>query len=209
MPAGVVQMFELDWRPSAIVEAGGAIWAEDHAATNRFYVVDPATGATITTIDARRPCDLVVGFGRVWLVDLERGSLVSVDPVTRAVLQEVKGLNGPCGPQAVDGAIWLAVDEGLARVEPSTGEVSTITLGGAAFPGAGTPLWAQLYGAGQIVRVDTRATTAAPPVTVPGGTTEDVTVAGAFGSLWVGNGSANRLYRLNPDSGAVEAEIQV
>lgn len=204
---GVIAVFNLRFRPSAIVNDGALLWAEDHASTNRIYAVDPATGETKASIDVTRPCDLAVAFDRIWVADLDAGRLLWIDPTTQDIGGEVPGLHGPCGVQAVDGALWMVVEEGLARVDPVTGSVTTAKLaGGGAFPGAGTPFWAASYTSGDLLRVDTTSMDVERTVAHPAGNTEGPPVAAGFGALWVG-GSPDHVYRLDAKSGAVEAEI--
>ena len=205
LPPGVAAMFDVSFYPSGIHAAGDVIWAEDHAQTNRVYAVDPKTGATTATVSVRRPCDVVSGFDRIWIADLDAGTLLGIDPKTQQTITEVSGLHGPCGPQIVGDSVWLAVDEGLARVDPKSGKVATLTLAGAAFPGSGSPLWAALYSTGELLRVDTAALTVSRSVPHPGGSDEGPPVAAGFGSLWVGG--PRTLYRLDVDTGRVEAEI--
>jgi outer membrane protein assembly factor BamB len=201
----VLDAFELSFRPSAIVAGDDAIWAEDHAATNRVYAIDPATGETLADVGISRPCDLVSAFGRIWVADLFGNRLVSIDPATREPVGEVTGLRRPCGLQRVDDALWMAVDDGLARVDPVTSDVSIINLPEAAFPGAGTPLWAALYDTGTLVRVDTQVRDVAATMPHPQGTMEGPAVASGFDSLWVGG--SLRLYRLDATTGDVIASI--
>lgn len=204
---GVIGMFDLDFRPSAIVATDDEIWAEDHAQTNRVYAIDPDTGRTRATIDVVRPCDLVAAFGRVWIADLDVGRLIWVDPAKHEIGGEVSGLQRPCGVQAVDGAIWLAVDDGLARVDPETGNTSITKLSSGAFPGSGGPLWAALYETGDLVRIDPASGEVLRTVAHPAGRTEGPPVAAGFDSVWVGDWASDRLYRLDATSGAVQAEI--
>jgi outer membrane protein assembly factor BamB len=205
LPPGVTEVFELAFRPSGISATGEVIWAEDHAQSQAVYAIDPETGETLTTIEVRRPCDVVAAFDRIWVADLEAGSLLSIDPETMDAKVEASGLHGPCGVQAVDGAIWLAVDEGLARVDPKSGKVAIEELGGAAFPGTGLPLWAALFGSGDLVRVDTASGTVTRTVHHPAGPIEGPPVAAGHGALWVGG--TDRLYRLDPKTGKVEGKL--
>lgn len=206
LPGGVTDVFELDFRPSGIVATADAIWAEDHAQTNRVYSLDPMTGKTTAEVTVRRPCDVVAAFDRVWIADLDAGQLLGVDPSTSHIENRVRGLKWPCGVQAVDGAIWLAVDDGLARVDPQSGQKTIVKLADGAFPGSGTPLWAVLYHSGKLVRVDTESNTVrltVPPP--PNRPTEAAVPANGFGSLWVAG--ATSVYRLDPQTGKVQAEI--
>jgi outer membrane protein assembly factor BamB len=93
-------------------------------------------------------------------------------------------------------------------VDPKTGTVvSTKLLGGGAFPGAGTPLWAAKYESGDLLRVDTKSGAIKRTVSPPGDAVEGPPIAVGFDALWFGNVSSRRVYQLDPVTGAVEAEI--
>ena len=207
---GVLGVFDLDYRPSAITATDDLIWAEDHASTNKVYALDPETGETRVTIDdIGRPCDIVAAFDRVWVADLEAGEVAWLDQASPDSRGHIVGFEGPCGVQAVDGAIWLAVDSGFARVDPETEGVTVTQLGDAAFPGAGKPLWAALYSTGDLVPIDTATAAAGETTPYPDGPSEGPPLATGFGALWVGSGTRDRLYRLNAKTGKLEAEIEV
>jgi streptogramin lyase len=199
-------MFDVSYRPSGILAAGSELWAEDHAATNAVYAIDPETGQANVKIGIPRPCDLAASDDRIWVADLDEGRLISIDATTHEFRDEVTGLEGPCGPQAADGAILLAVDEGLARVDPTTTEVVVLDLDGAAFPGSGVPMWAARFDSGDLIRIDPATGAAQPPVRHPAGRTEGPAIASGFDSLWVG-GSADTVYRLDPETGEVQTSI--
>jgi DNA-binding beta-propeller fold protein YncE len=200
-------MLDIAPRPSGIAIADGLIWAEDHAATNRVYAIDPETGALVATIAVGRPCDIAWLDRRIWVADLDAGNLLWIDPKTRSVAGKVAGLHHPCGVQAISGAIWLAVDDGIARVDPVTGAARITSLtDGAAFPGSGQPLWAASFGSGDLVRIDPSSGKATLAVAHPGGGAEGPALAVGFDAVWVG-AAQDRVFRLDPESGAVEAEI--
>lgn len=204
---GVLEVFDIGFRPSAILAAGDVIWAEDHARTNKVYAVDPETGKTVATIELRRPCDLALGFDRVWAADIDRGLLTWIDPKTMKLGGKISGLAGPCGPQVIGDSIWAAVNNGVARIDPATSKVTVTELGGAAFPGTGEPIWAVKFGSGELIRIDGATGKAAITIPPPGGTNEGTPTVTAFGSVWVGNSSAGRMYRLDPMTGEIDAEI--
>jgi streptogramin lyase len=205
----VTAVFDLDYRPSGIAATDDLIWLEDHASTNKVYALDPETGETRATVDVTRPCDVVAAFDRIWVADLDAGELLWIDPATMAVGGQITGLDGPCGVQAVDGAIWLAVNSGLARVDPDSEEVVITELGDAAFPGSGKPLWAALYSSGDLVPIDAATGQAGEITPYPDGPSEGPPLATGFGALWVGSFTQDRLYRLDPRTGEVDAEIEV
>ena len=206
LPPGVIAVLDVDHRPSGIIVAGEVLWTEDHAQTRQVSAVDPETGATLADFLVSRPCDVAATDGRIWVADLELGKLVWIDATTREVGGEVSPLAGPCGLQVVDGAVWFVVDNGLGRMDPETEEVTITDLGGGAFPGSGTPLWAAMFDGGDLLRIDTATGEVTLTIEHPGGPTEAPVVAAGFGALWVA-GSGNTVYRLDPVSGELIAEV--
>jgi virginiamycin B lyase len=145
---------------------------------------------------------------RIWVADLEAGQMVWIDRKTRTIGGAIGDLRGPCGVQAIDGALWVAVDDGIARIDPATGKATVTTLdGGAAFPGAGLPLWAATYRSGDLLRIDPHSGDVTLTVPHPGGGAEGPALALGFDSLWVG-GALDSVYRLDPTTGKVWAKIQ-
>lgn len=206
LPPGVIQMFDVSYEPSGIVAGDDLLWAEDHARTNRVYAVDPETGEALTAINISRPCDVVATDDRVWVADLDAGRLVWIDPDTREIGGELSGLSGPCGLLLVDDTVWFAVDEGLGRIDPGSGEAIVTDLGGGVFPGSGAPFWAAKYSTGDLIRIDSATGKAELTVPHPGGQIEGPPVASGFDSVWAG-GAPDRTYRLDSTTGEVEAEI--
>ena len=206
LPAGVTALLDLDHYPSGILVDGDVIWTEDHAQTGRVYAVDPTTGESLAVIPVSRPCDVVATPGRIWVAELAGGKISWIDTTTREVGGAVSGVAGPCGLQFTDGALWFTVDGGLARLDLESEEVTVNETRGA-FPGSGLPLWAADFGDGTLIRIDTATGEIELTVPHPGGPIEGPPVAAGFDSLWVGG--ADALFRLDPVTGEVVAEIPV
>ena len=209
LPPGVVDVIDTTFRASGILAAEGLLWAEDHAQTSTVYAVDPQTGETVGSIPLLRPCDVAAADGSIWAADLEAGKLLEIDPETFKITNEVSGLSGPCGVVSVAGSLWMVVDSGIARVDPKNRTASVTDLGGGFFPGVGTPLWAAAFGSGELARIDVDTGDAVVRIPPPGGPSEVIGLAVGFGSLWASHETAGRVFRLDPESGAVEAEIDV
>ena len=207
MPAGVMAVLETPFRASGLIEGAGLIWAEDHAETQTVYAIDPATGEVAGSQALGRPCDLVAVDGMVWAADNASGTLVEIDPETFEVGRTVDGLAGPCGPQTTDGALWVAVDGGIARVDLDDLSTTVTELGDAAFPGIGEPMWAMEFGSGALHRMNLRTGASTLDIDAPGGPQEMVPPVVGFDSLWVANAGAGKVFRLDPATGEVQAEV--
>ena len=208
LPPGATEMVDTDFRASGILAAGDYIWAEDHASTQKVYAFDPETGKVAGTVDLGRPCDLVAVGDEVWAVDLDAGKIVAIDPATFEIVGEVGGMVNPCGPQLVDGAIWLAADPGIGRIDPEARTLTVTDLGGGTFPGAGTPLWAAMFGTGTLHRIDTKSGKSVLEIEPPGGPSELLWLTVAFDSLWASNETGG-IFRMDPKTGAIENEIDM
>jgi hypothetical protein len=209
LPPGVTEMIDTDFRGSGILAAGDYIWAEDHASTQKVYAIAPETGEVAGTVDLGRPCDLVAVGDAVWAVDQDAGAIVEIDPATFAIVGEVGGMVNPCGPQLVDGSIWLAADPGIGKIDPVARTVTVTDFGGGIFPGPGAPLWAAKFGTGTLYRVDTDSGKPVVEVEPPGGPAELIWLTVAFDSLWASNETVGGIFRLDPTTGKIEVEIEV
>jgi streptogramin lyase len=206
LPPGITEV-RLSFRPSGLLVAGDLIWAEDHAASQSIYAVDPATGKPAATFQFTRPCDLVQAAGFIWVADVEDGTLTWIDPDAKTIGGAIPDLDGACAPQFVGGAIWVAVRSGIARIDPESREVAITELRAASFPGIGEPLWAVDFDFGDLNRIDPKTGKVLATVAYPGGVTMYNPTLSAFGSLWVGNSTTRSVYRLDPKSGAIQTSI--
>jgi outer membrane protein assembly factor BamB len=204
---GVTRMLDVDFRASGIVADDRYLWAEDHASTSAVYAIDPTTGDTVESFDLYRPCDVVVADGVIWAADLDAGEVVAIDATTLERIGEVDGLPGPCGLQFTGGYLWMVADPGLARVDPEARTAEVFDFGGGTFPGAGTPLWVTAFGSGELSRIDLDSGERLVTIPAPGGPAELIALQAAFGAVWAGNEASGMVYRLEPDSGAIQAEI--
>lgn len=122
------------------------------------------------------------------------------------------------------GSVWVSneVDGTVSRIDPATNEiVATIAIGESGPGGAGASwlaatdeaVWVVNENALAIARIDPSTNEVVGTIDLPSGTPTAFAVSGiayGHGSLWVTDASSNaRLVRLNPETGAVEAEIAV
>lgn len=206
-PPGVTSTIATTFRASGLIESGGLIWAEDHAETQTVYAIDPASGEVVGSVAMGRPCDLATVDGMVWAADLDGGAVLEIDPATFTITRTADGLSGPCGPQVAGGAVWVAVDQGYARVDLADLSTTITELGDAAFPGNGEPLWAMEYRTGALHRVNLKSGAPVVDIEAPGGPQEMVPPAIGFESLWVADAAAGTVFRLDPTTGEIQAEV--
>jgi DNA-binding SARP family transcriptional activator/DNA-binding beta-propeller fold protein YncE len=203
----VVASIPVGSKPVAIAAGEGSVWVGD-ARDGTITRVDPETRKVVKTIGIGAPIvDLATGLGGVWAATGGFGEVVRIDPEVGAVAQRIP--LGEAGDPVVpsvpsvgvgDGRVWAGVPEGLARIEPRSGEVvdiveldSTQALQIAAGGGA---VWVTTT-ANRAKRIE--ASSARPTAEFyAGGWVYPVTLGG--GAAWVGG--LRGLVKLNPDTGA-------
>ena len=102
--------------------------------------IDPATREVVKTIGIGAPVvDLAAGVGGIWAATGSFGEVVQIDPADGAVALRASlgASDDPIVPQATsigvgDGRVWVGAFKGLARIDPTSGDViETVDLGGA------------------------------------------------------------------------------
>jgi DNA-binding SARP family transcriptional activator len=134
----VVASIPVGSKPVSIAAGEGGIWVGD-ARDGTITRIDPETRKVVKTIGIGAPVvDLATGLGAVWAATGGFGEVVRIDPEVGAVVQRTP-LGNPADPvvpsvQSVgvgDGRVWAGVPDGLARIEPSSGDlVDTVDLDG-------------------------------------------------------------------------------
>jgi streptogramin lyase len=113
-------------------------------------LLDPETGevlAEVMTYEQPAPrldlhpvvSDVVVGFGAVWTVDDEFGSVTRIDPVTARQTETIEVGEHPRVAVAAAGGLWVLapVNGILTRIDPTNGEISRIELARGSLSGDG------------------------------------------------------------------------
>ena len=202
----VVASIPVGSKPVAVAAGAGGIWVGD-ARDGTITRVDPETRKVVKTIGIGAPVvDLATGLGGVWGATGGFGEVVRIDPGVGAVAQRIP-LGDPEDPVVPsvpsvgvgDGRVWAGVPEGLARIDPRSGEVvdtvdldSTQALQMAVGGGA---VWVTTI-ANRAKRVE--ASSARPTAEFyAGGWVYPVTLGG--GAAWVGG--LRGIAELNPDTG--------
>ena len=203
----VVASIPVGTKPVAIAAGSGSVWVGD-ARDGTIARVDPETQKVVKTIGIGAPVvDLATGLGGVWAATGGFGELVRIDPEVGAVAQRIP-LGDPADPVVPsvpsvgvgDGRVWAGVPDGLARIDPRSGEVAdTVDLDSAQalqIAAGGGAVWVTTI-ASRAKRVEARSgrTTAE---FYAGGWVYPVTLDGS--AAWVGG--SRGLAKLDADTGA-------
>lgn len=158
--------------------------------------------------------DLAYGDGSVWVtVGASPATLVRVDPATRRTIGKPidvapeRALGSAFGSEAV----WeTGFDDGsLARVDPATGRVDRIKVGGAAVGVvvSGGSVWVALRDRRMVIRVDPRTLRVLHTTTVGD---DPAYLAAAGGLIWVVNQTDGTVTRIDDRTGkTVGLPIQI
>jgi hypothetical protein len=149
--------------------------------------------------------DLTYGDRSLWVtVGASPATLVRVDPATlRTIGRPIVVAPGRAfGSAFGSGAVWeTGFDDGsLARVNPATGHIDRIKLGGAAVGvvDSGGSVWVALRDKGTVIRVDPRTLRVLHTTTVGN---DPAYLAAAGGLIWVANQTDGTVTRINDRTG--------
>jgi hypothetical protein len=149
--------------------------------------------------------DLTYGDGSLWVtVGRSPAALMRVDPVTRRTIGKPIALmpGRSFGSAFGSGAVWeTGFDDGsLARVDPTSGRVDRVKLGGAAvgLVVSGGSVWVVLRDKGVVVRVDPRRLRVLHTTRVG---KDPAYLAAAGGFVWVVNQSDGTVTRIDERTG--------
>jgi Adenylate cyclase, family 3 (some proteins contain HAMP domain) len=95
-------------------------------AANGIQLIDATSGQRVGSVPLPgSPGGIASGGGSVWVSDPQAGTVVRLDPSTRAAVDTIPVGRDPAGIAFGDGAVWVAVsgDGELARIDPSTDTV--------------------------------------------------------------------------------------
>jgi len=124
----IVASIDVPAGPRELIVFEGDVWVacDEGGVVAR---IDGETNTVVATIDAGwRPVNLAGGEGAVWVRNFDT-RLLRIDPSTNTVAASMAatietGLQWPATGVAVgDGSVWVAVPNGIGRVDPATLEV--------------------------------------------------------------------------------------
>ena len=206
--------------PSDVLVSEGAVWV---AAAQGVSRIDPATGTKTSTVAAGPRPRLAAGFGSIWAanndpsgvsvtrIDARTGQVEATIPIT-VTAPAVKPTQLTVGA----GAVWVIASNTTAnqllRIDPTTNQATPISTVGE-FMGSGIAVAdgrVSLSGrddqlVAQLVRVNTTTNRIADPLPTNG----DGALATSEGSLWQAGVATQTIYRLDPKSGRILAEIPI
>ena len=200
--------------PSDAVVAAGAVWVAN-AAQDTVSRIDPATNrVTGSTRVGRNPVRLAAGFGSVWVAN-ETSQTVSRLDARTGQLQATIPVTGHVSPNqlTVDAdVVWVKSGVRLWRLDPATNTMTQRTgdweiVGGGLAVVDGV-LWLSgttSTGAGQIVRVDPSTSRVVDRFPTGG----DGALAVGGGDVWVAGITTQTIYRYDPTSRQLLAEIPI
>jgi hypothetical protein len=199
-PAAIVGEFGVGGAGWAMTKAGNALWIQVDPPVDAIVRIDVETGTTSPAVpggwQAKSGTEGLWTFGPDWLV--------SVDPVTS---QEVLRVHMGGVFALADGAVWLFNDDGLHRIDASTGTVanpvgpsrSSVCDSSKDLIVAFDSAWLSCKEESAVARVDLAngAVTSIPTAAGP------ERFAIADGAVWVTNVYANYVSRIDPETNEV------
>jgi streptogramin lyase len=200
--AGVIHGFGLQ-----VAFGGGSAWVPGLTGTKELLRVNPATGATISTIELPSdPAFVLYARGTVWTLSPDDGALVTIDAARGKIVEtsSVRRSVAWAYLTMANGVLWLGADApAVLRYDPATKKLTKLAI--RATPGLGDrPL---ATGAGSlwwrtapsvVSRIDPasgKVDGKYPADELPGGGQHAV----GFGSLWVANFEADTVWRVRID----------
>ena len=201
--------------PIDVVAAEGAVWVAN-ATQGTVSRIDPATNTvTQTTPVGRNPVRLAAGLGSIWVAD-QTGKTVSRLEVRTGLHHRTIPVTGRISPEDLAvgvGMVWVRSGNRLLSLDPAT-HTMTDRTGDWEVGGGGTAvvdglLWLSgttPTGAGQIVRVDPSTSRVIDRFTAH---RRDDALGVGGGSVWVAGSTTQTIYRYDPTSKQLLAEIPV
>jgi YVTN family beta-propeller protein len=208
-PASEVEQprpIDVGQRPSGVAFGDDVVWVAN-SGDGTVMVVDPATRMVTETIAVGGdPDDVAVGVGAAWASDSGAGTITRIplpssgEPVVAGDPIQV----GAAGSTHMDvapgaGALWIAKDDSLFRIDPATNQPQEIP-GVVEAPSDVAVGEGSVYvlGTNEVVRLD--PTTLTVTFRAPISPTVNQDIAFREGFVWIANGDAGEVTRLDPEA---------
>lgn len=208
--------------PVAAATTDESVWIATDRAVVQFDLSANAIAGTVE-LDGT-PTAIATGLDSVWVTTREPDTLVRIDIDTRAVVAVIPDVAAGTSLVVNDGAVWVlgqAVGTPLTRVDPATNQIAARTsldlpnlpipsdscqnCAGEVTTAAGD-VWVVVPGRNALLRVDGATNQVA--VLIPVGQNPVSVVADDRG-IWVGHGSADGLYLIDPETSSVVAATRL
>jgi len=201
--------------PDFMVIAFGRVWVG--GVDDGVGVFDPATGASLGSVEARPCTPMDAGFGAVWSGDCSAPrSVVRIDPNSMQVTGQVEVPFSDEGSVAAgEGAVWMVGDgEGCAgcllyRIDPETMDITdTYEMPEASFAARAAfgAVWVTVPGADVVLRIDPETGQIEQEIATGNGPRF---LAVGEGGVWVMTAGDGGVAHIDPASGSVVASIAV
>jgi YVTN family beta-propeller protein len=180
--------------------------------TNGLELVSETDGRLSAVLPLRgTPTSVAVGFGSLWVSEVDAGLVVRIDPRRRAVVQTIPVGRGPSAIAAGAGAVWVVntLDGTVSRVDPVAARV-TQTIAAGSDPSAvvvsGGRVWVASHGDGTVLRIDPATGRRDGVIRTGSGPSG---LAAAAGAVWVANDGSGTLTRIDAHDDTVTDTIHV
>lgn len=180
----------------------GGVWVQVDPPVDQIVKVDELSGAVTLTIDAGT--GIAIGDDAVW-VTVGGAETRKIDPVSGEVLLAV------ATPDAYyvtlgAGAVWVPSEEGVSRLDPVTGEITSIAvdLGVTDMEASDDGVWVTHKDEGMASRIDPATNTVVATIETGAGAHD--LVIDEHG-VWITNYRENTVSRVDPATNTVVATI--
>jgi YVTN family beta-propeller protein len=200
--------------PADVLASDGAVWVAN-TAQGTVSRIDPATNTVTRTIQVGRdPVRLAAGFGSIWVANQTSQTVVRIDARTGQPQATIPVTGHVSADDLAVGedTVWVRSGNRLLSLDPATNTMADRTgdweVGGAGIALIDKLLWLSgttRSGAGQAVRVDPATSRVVDRFATRG----DGALAVGGGSVWQAGITSQTIYRYDPSSKRLLAQIPV
>ncbi len=187
----------------SVIYGFGGVWIQVDPPVDQIVKVDEVSGAVTLTIDAGTGA--AIADDAVW-VTVGGAETRRIDPVTGEVLLTV-ATPGAYYVTVGAGAVWVPNDQGVSRLDPMFGAITTIALDLEVtdLEASDDAVWVTHKDHGMVSRIDP-ATNAVVATIETGAGAHDVAIDDT--GVWITNYRENTVSHIDPSTNAVVATIE-
>jgi hypothetical protein len=196
---------------------GGVVWATSHVG---LYRIDPAMSQAVNMLPRDDLFKAGAGHGSLWISTGSFGRVLRIDPETSGVKAQIDVGAGPVGDLAMsEDAVWASASSDLVRIDTATNEVTARLryeegFGDLAISEEGLWVVAGASQEGAVWRIEPTTAEVRQKIPLPNPSFWNELESGG-GAIWVissrtvheNGASFVRLYRIDPSTGEITAEI--